>query len=134
MVVAPPSIKDGVAYRWVNNANITDAPRWLLALLGEVAKPPPLPRDDDEIIDALLVAETMQYVPTELTWRERNKIGMAIFIATNGSKERERWLRVSTSVSSGSNLRSYVRPPRPRANWCRASPRLPWFARWSCRH
>jgi Bifunctional DNA primase/polymerase, N-terminal len=33
MVIAPPSIKpDGGAYRWVCEAEITEAPNWLLAL------------------------------------------------------------------------------------------------------
>ena len=113
MVLAPPSIKDGVAYRWVNDALICNAPQWLLALVARRPTPPSLYQsiDNTEIIYGALVKETMKYVPTELGWEERNKIGMAIFVATGGSQEGlaiwDEWL-----ARSGKYSREATRQPR----------------------
>jgi len=62
MVLAPPSIKDGVAYRWVNDALICNAPQWLLALVAHRPAPPSLYQttDNTEIIYGALVEETMK--------------------------------------------------------------------------
>ena len=54
----------------------------------------------------------MKYVPTELNWRERKKIGMAIFVATGGSKEGlaiwDEWLARSGKYARGASAQRWA--------------------------
>jgi hypothetical protein len=90
MVIAPPSVRDDGAYRWISEAEIAEAPAWLLQLVAA-------PKDDTarsviadaELLGALCDIEAAIAVITnnDLDWESWNKIGMAIFAASGGSEE-----------------------------------------------
>ena len=44
MVIAPPSVRDDGAYRWLNTLPVANAPTWLLQLVIERPRPPCPPR------------------------------------------------------------------------------------------
>jgi len=87
MVVAPPSVKPGVgSYEWLNEADIADAPQWLLDLVidkgdARVASAEPQPQ-----ADPTLVAMALAVIPNnDLGWEQWNNIGLATWRATGGS-------------------------------------------------
>ena len=87
MVIAPPSMRDDGAYRWLNDAPFADPPQWLLDLVtqkhrnahasGENSKAPPA-----------LVAGALRLIPNDdLDWENWNRIGMAAWSAAGGSED-----------------------------------------------
>jgi hypothetical protein len=91
MVLAPPSVKDGVGrYRFLNwGTPGADAPPWLLDLIlqdrihanGNIR-----PFDGKAEVDEDELAEIMSFVPNpDFGWDEWNDHVMAIFVASGGS-------------------------------------------------
>jgi bifunctional DNA primase/polymerase-like protein/primase-like protein len=106
MVIAPPSVKPGVGeYRWLNHLPVADAPAWLIEAASkqnEAKKPSSRApagekaaadqnfehrhrhkADADlEEIEAALMA-----IPNDASgnWTQWNRVGMALFAATDGS-------------------------------------------------
>lgn len=85
MVLAPPSVKPGVgAYDWISEADITDAPQWLLDLVIEKEgerKPGGEPQAG--LAD---ITKAMAVVPNDdCGWDEWNTKGLALYRATGGS-------------------------------------------------
>jgi putative DNA primase/helicase len=93
MVVAPPSVKPGVGtYRWLNQAEIADAPDWLLKLVTDDAAAERRDRDverqqgDDPEADHDLIAAALAVIPNaDIGWEDWNSVGMAAWSATGGS-------------------------------------------------
>jgi len=105
MVIAPPSIKPGVGeYRWLNDLPVAQAPAWLIEAITkkEVKKPSSrasgeaLARpkgkferhhDDQAIGDLEEIKAALMAIPNNagVNWAEWNRIGMAVFAATQGS-------------------------------------------------
>jgi hypothetical protein len=84
MVIAPPSIRSDGAYRWANNLPIADAPRWLLDLVTQ-EEVEERGFGDELTADSILVDAALEVIPNDdIDWDEWNKIGMAIYAATNG--------------------------------------------------
>ena len=88
MALAPPSVRPGKkdAYRWLDERDPVDAPRWLINLIvaddeGEERKP-----NQDLKADPAEVAAAVAVIPNaDLGWEEWNKIGMAIWARTGGT-------------------------------------------------
>jgi Bifunctional DNA primase/polymerase, N-terminal/Primase C terminal 2 (PriCT-2) len=103
MVVAPPSVRHDGIYQWLNDAPIANAPLWLIDLVAEL----PVERREEEWgSDPALVAAAAAVIPTELSWHERNRIGMAIWCATNGEGFEiwDEWLQRSGKYDRGHAL------------------------------
>jgi len=90
MVIAPPSQRHDGTYRWINHADPVPAPDWLLLAICENKA-----KDDSgnwkeeyppvglEMLNALL-----QAIPnTSKDWERWNRIGMAVYAATNGNDD-----------------------------------------------
>ena len=79
MVIAPPSMRDGRRYRWINEATIADAPEWLIA--AAIAASSGMPRsggthtpDPDEAFDADgLRQDGREAFMRGVVWREVRK-------------------------------------------------------------
>jgi AAA domain/Bifunctional DNA primase/polymerase, N-terminal/Primase C terminal 2 (PriCT-2) len=86
MVIAPPSIKPGVGvYKWLNQLPIAEAPQWLIDLCKVDENPHISGNDQGEVdIDELVAALTV-IANDNLGWEKWNRIGMAIYRATDGS-------------------------------------------------
>ena len=98
MVVAPPTRTQKGVYRWLNDLPIADAPDWLLRLAGS-RRPLPVfdwlarraasaPRNANrKPVSDKQLRDLMEAIPNDDTtdWEEWNRIGMALFAATNGS-------------------------------------------------
>jgi bifunctional DNA primase/polymerase-like protein/primase-like protein len=84
MVLLPPSVKaNGSAYVWSNDLEIADAPQWLLDL---VVEHPREKKRSDRTSDAKLLEAAIAVIPNDdLDWDNWNRIGMAIWAATQGS-------------------------------------------------
>jgi predicted P-loop ATPase len=85
MVLAPPSVKPGVgAYEWISEADIAEAPAWLLELVidkeGERKPGAAAQADLDRITKAVAVMHN-----DDEGWEDWNTRGLAIFRATGGS-------------------------------------------------
>jgi hypothetical protein len=85
MAVAPPSVRADGVYQWVKKALIANAPPWMLAQLMERPYRQRI-QEEAELVHPALVTATVEHVPTELNWHQRNRIGMAIFACTGGSQ------------------------------------------------
>lgn len=87
MVLAPPSIKPGVgAYRWLKQLPIVAAPDWLIELckLDETSHTP----GEQSDVDPGEIAVALAVLPNaDLGWEEWNRIGMAIYRATEGNDQ-----------------------------------------------
>jgi len=88
MVLAPPSNRPNKGrYAWVNALPIADPPQWLLDLV--VAEKPQQTADDETHgpVHPALVAAAVAAIPNDASvgWDQWNKIGMAIWAATDGS-------------------------------------------------
>jgi predicted P-loop ATPase len=86
MVVAPPSVKPGVGiYEWISEADIADAPRWLIDRLVQLAKKEQSPKvgpDSGPQADLELVAKAMDAMPNNPQGYEAWKdMGIRIFAA-----------------------------------------------------
>jgi hypothetical protein len=91
MVVAPPTRTPKGQYRWLNDLPLAEAPDWLIKLIekGDRShRAPNAPRnakykpiEDDQL------RELMECVPNDdrTTWEDWNRVGMALYAATNGS-------------------------------------------------
>jgi Protein of unknown function (DUF3987)/Bifunctional DNA primase/polymerase, N-terminal/Primase C terminal 2 (PriCT-2) len=91
MVIAPPTRTPKGAYRWLNDLPMADAPPWLIKLIDKGSRQPRAasasrnakykPIEDDEL------RELMEGVPNDdrTTWEDWNRVGMALYAATNGS-------------------------------------------------
>jgi putative DNA primase/helicase len=116
MVLAPPSVKPGVgAYEWITEADIADAPQWLLDLVKEkkreqatrVTPYANAQADPDEITKAL-AAIVANLSNTEKNWDKWNGWGMMIiYVATSGSDE---------GKNAFDALSQKARPPAPDYN------------------
>jgi hypothetical protein len=91
MVLAPPTKTEKGVYRWVNNLPIADAPGWLIRLVEKSERPRP-PKNSasnakHEPVEDDKLRETMECVPNDedTDWDSWNRVGMALFDATNGS-------------------------------------------------
>jgi AAA domain/Primase C terminal 2 (PriCT-2) len=92
MVLAPPSVKVPVgAYSIVSNADIADAPDWLVDLAvaagnsgGSIEREP---NDELEAPLALVEAAVSVIANNDIDWEDWNNHGMAIFGATGGSND-----------------------------------------------
>jgi hypothetical protein len=91
MVVAPPTRTKKGVYRWINDLPIADAPRWLVRLTVEsrrarLAGSPPLINHRKPVKGEQL-RELMTAIPNnyQTTWEDWNRVGMALFAATDGS-------------------------------------------------
>jgi hypothetical protein len=87
MVIAPPSVRDGGAYRWLNDLPIANAPPWLLDLVIER----PVVREPNEsgdfTADETELAAAVEVIPNpDLGWHAWNRIGMALWRGTSGSE------------------------------------------------
>jgi hypothetical protein len=90
MVVAPPTHRADGQYRWLNDFEIAETPPWLLERVQ------PRQREDqvhaaagaNQQTDLALIAAVVRVIPNnDLDWENWNKIGMAIWRATDGSDE-----------------------------------------------
>jgi hypothetical protein len=86
MVIAPPSFRNGIAYRWLNDLPIAEPPAWLLDLVkDQIRERPPGGKPET---DPAIIAAALAVIPNEdLGWEEWNRIGMAAWRATGGDGE-----------------------------------------------
>jgi hypothetical protein len=91
MVIAPPSQRGDGAYRWISEAEIADAPAWLLDLVAQPAEDKPRAEAaiDAELLGPLCDIEAAVDViaNNDLDWESWNKFGMAIHAASDGSEK-----------------------------------------------
>jgi hypothetical protein len=91
MVIAPPSLRNGKAYRWVCEAEIAKAPAWLLELIAapKQDKPSRPAAADAELLGPLgdIEAAVDAITNDELGWEDWNTFGLAIYGASGGSEE-----------------------------------------------
>jgi hypothetical protein len=90
MVLAPPSVWGDGAYRWISEAEIAEAPRWLLDLVATPKDDKPrTAAADAELLGALcdIEAAVAAIANNDLDWESWNRFGMAIFAASGGSEE-----------------------------------------------
>lgn len=89
MVLAPPSVKNGVRYRFLNwGTPGADAPPWLLDLIlqDRVADGGIRPFTGKPEVDEDELTDIMRFVPnSDFGWEEWNDHVMAIFVASGGS-------------------------------------------------
>ena len=104
MVVAPPSLKGDKRYEMIGNGTMADAPPWL-ELKVKTSPETENKKGDWGQLDVPMLEAAMKVLPTALEWHERNKIGMALFAATEGSNEGlalwDEWLRRSGKYNAG---------------------------------
>ena len=88
MVIAPPSVTDKGSYVWISNAELAEAPEWLLKLASEPERDCRYETTDRDLTaDEMRIAAAVKAIPNnDMNWEEWNKIGMAIFSATSGSE------------------------------------------------
>jgi hypothetical protein len=94
MSVVPPSRTRKGVYKWINKRRIAAAPEWLLEL---VRKQEYAPRESDPFtrfansIRQTSIAEltlAMAMIPNpDHEWNMWNKVGMALYVASDGSAE-----------------------------------------------
>jgi hypothetical protein len=119
MVVAPPSERSDGKYIWLNENPVLNAPEWLLDkvtswIIGERAL-----AEKSEPVEISLVIAALAVIPTELHWHERNRVGMATWIATGGSQAGLRawmnWLERSGRYHAGEAIRRWngIKSSRP---------------------
>jgi hypothetical protein len=91
MVLAPPTRTPKGVYRWMNNFPIADAPLWLIKLIEKGSRPQRAPSAPSNgarrpVTDEQL-REVMECIPNDdgTSWEDWNRVGMALFAATNGS-------------------------------------------------
>jgi HK97 family phage portal protein len=91
MVVAPPTRNEKGVYRWLNDLAMAGAPSWLLKLIekgNRPSRPTSAPRNTKyKPIEDDQLRELMECVPNDdrTTWEDWNRVGMALYAATNGS-------------------------------------------------
>jgi Bifunctional DNA primase/polymerase, N-terminal/Primase C terminal 2 (PriCT-2) len=86
MVVAPPTRRPMGAYKWLNDLPVADPPAWLLELVRGTEPVRATSANRDAPIDEIELALSM--IPsTNLDFEQWNRIGMAVYGASGGSKE-----------------------------------------------
>jgi Bifunctional DNA primase/polymerase, N-terminal/Primase C terminal 2 (PriCT-2) len=91
MVIAPPTKTKKGVYRWVNDLPIADAPDWLIKLVEKSERPQRVPNAAPnakyELIEDDKLREVMTCVPNDedTDWDSWNRVGLALYAATNGS-------------------------------------------------
>ena len=91
MVVAPPTRTAKGQYRWLNDLAIAEPPRWLIELINQSDHPRLAPNARRSAkykpIEDDVLREVMEGVPNDdrTTWEDWNRVGMALYAATNGS-------------------------------------------------
>ena len=86
MFIAPPSVRRDGQYIWLNDLPIADAPQWLI---DKVRKEVRVNGSGAHIPEYNLADLTiaMSLIPNEGSWDQWNKVGMALFRATEGAPE-----------------------------------------------
>jgi hypothetical protein len=89
MVVAPPSVKPDVGiYEWLSEADIADAPQWLLDRVIKKEVERDATSGSKTKADLADIAKEMMLVPNlDEGWDDWNTKGLAIYDATGGSAE-----------------------------------------------
>jgi hypothetical protein len=83
MVIAPPSVRDGKAYRWLNDLEPADAPAWLIELVRAEDRARSC---GDAEANENRVGLALAMIPNDDdSWDWWNKVGMATWRATGGS-------------------------------------------------
>jgi hypothetical protein len=98
MVVAPPTRTPKGVYRWLNNLPIVDAPPWVIQRAdrhhlsdwferGHRRQSIALRNANRKPVSNEQLCDLMEAIPNDdaTGWDEWNRIGMALFVATNGS-------------------------------------------------
>jgi hypothetical protein len=86
MVIAPPSIRADGFYRWLNTANVANAPPWLLQRVIEEPRPTRMSDEEHVSVDPAMITAALAVIPNpDVDWENWNRIGMAIYAATEGS-------------------------------------------------
>ncbi len=85
-IVVPPSIRRKGQYVVVEDAPIVGAPAWLVdMILGEKPRAKKEPQTGAKTVDMRALKSAMKFIPNEnLAWDEWNKVGMALYAATDG--------------------------------------------------
>jgi hypothetical protein len=100
MVIAPPSLRDGKAYRWISEAEIAEAPAWLLGLVAAPDKGNTRSRassnsgsyvpDPEALAPLCDIEAALRAIPIESMDTDYSRwisFGHAIFAASGGSAE-----------------------------------------------
>jgi hypothetical protein len=124
MVIAPPSLRDGKAYRWISEAPIAEAPEWLLRLAPRVGveRPADLDHADSAAAngpetDPKLLAQmeadagagveqppsieelkaAVAAIPNDgnTTWKRWNDVGLAIYATCRSMDAQSKGLKLS---------------------------------------
>jgi hypothetical protein len=88
MVIAPPSSRSDGDYRWLNDLEPAEAPRWLVdaALTAAPASTFDPSGDQELTADEPRIAAALAVIPNSIVdWEFWNKIAMAIWAGTKGS-------------------------------------------------
>ena len=94
MVVAPPTVRRGRAYAWLNDNAIVDAPRWLVDAAVAASSRQRQRRDNSgdaevnsSVADIERIVAALDVIPNETpSWQEWCRMGMAVYRATGGSE------------------------------------------------
>jgi hypothetical protein len=88
MVVAPPSKRRDGSYRWQSEADIAEAPDWLVVKVVDAGRRRTIERPPTAAASLGKIAEAMTIIPNDdLNWEEWNSTAMALFAATDGSSD-----------------------------------------------
>lgn len=87
MVIAPPSVRQDGAYRWLSDLPLAEAPDWLVAACREASRRP-MPELRSVQVDSDRLRAALTVLPNDdLGWHDWNTIGMAIWSATGGNAD-----------------------------------------------
>ena len=90
MVIAPPSLRDGRAYRWLNDLPIADAPDWLIDLV-RTEREPPLPNGHDNDNPFERYGERFTRVPLET-------VRATVAAIPNDFDDRQQWVDIGHAI------------------------------------
>jgi hypothetical protein len=86
MIVAPPTRRADGQYRWLNAFAFAGPPPWLLALVVQQPRRPRVGGHYNGVAPPSLIAAAVSVIPNnDLGWEAWNKIGMALWAATDGN-------------------------------------------------
>jgi hypothetical protein len=90
MVIAPPSIRHGQAYKWLNELQPVEAPPWVLAAALEASRrvgPRPGGTGQQQA-DVPRLRDAIRVIPNQdVDWERWNTMAMALYASTGGSSE-----------------------------------------------